>query len=113
MECTLFTLLACFSWSNLYLDTGISFADHGDQLYYRHVDTFRIERNSVIETGGTDVTYVYDLHDNPYGRFALGYQLDFGAVSLRLEAEHVSSIQDNDRGTNRISINARWFPFRD
>lgn len=114
MECTLATLIACFSWSGLYIDTGVSYQDRGDTHVVSNLEQFeRRLPNGVIESGTEMVTRVYDVRYNPYGRLALGYQLDFGSLVVSVEASHISSLEtDDDRGINSLGIRARWFPFR-
>jgi hypothetical protein len=107
--CSLFSLIACFSWSNLYLDGGAQFNDYEMP---RQAWT-----NSVSINGpGVNETISYQTveleRQNPYGRIALGYEIAFPTVSLRLEASHLSSFTAHDKGLNAISINARWYPFR-
>lgn len=107
--CSLFALVACFSWSNLYLDGGLQFQDEDAHRagYYTSVN----QSINAIETVITPFPYSAD--ENPYGRFALGYQVEFKSITLSLEASHVSSLATNkDRGVNAISFKARWYPFR-
>lgn len=112
MDCmltTLHTLMACFSLSNLYVDTG---------LYFQDITVPRTEMRSTVNHGGNAVEtviapYSWEDDQNPYGRLALGYELHFTSLSWRVEASHLSSINTGtDRGVNAISINARWYPFR-
>jgi len=114
MECTLATLIACFSWANLYIDGGLSYQDRGDTHVVSNLEQFeRRLPNGVIESGTEMVTRVYDVRYNPYGRLALGYQLDFGSLVLSIEGAHRSSLKsDDDRGINSVQLRARWFPFR-
>lgn len=112
MDCalaTLHALISCFSWSNLYLDGGLSYQDTA--LPHQEFDT-QVNRLP----GATEVVttqFTTDKADNPYGRIALGYELRFSAVTLSLEASHTSSVTtDEDRGINAITFRARWFPFR-
>lgn len=113
MECSLAALIACFSWSNLYVDGGLLYQDGGEHFTTRNVA-------SAIVVDGSNVTQmdamsIRDINEarNPYGRLSLGYQIDFSNVSWRLEASHISSIATSeDRGINSIAISARWFPFR-
>lgn len=101
MECTLATLIACFSWSGLFVDTGIAYQDKGEQWsgYFHPTD------KEPYKTA--------NWRHNPYGRFGLGYEIQFRTVRWSIEAIHVSSIATNeDRGVNSIGISARWFPFR-
>lgn len=109
MDCaltTLHTLIACFSWSNLYVDGGVQFNDY---------DTLRPGYTEPVTVGFETISYQTAIpeRDNPYGRFALGYEIAFSSVSVRLEASHLSSIaSDNDRGLNAIGFSVRWYPFR-
>jgi hypothetical protein len=113
MDCaitTLQTLIACFSWSNLYVDGGLQFNDY-DTLRPGFTDAVTIDTPSVTET----IRYQTAIaeRDNPYGRLALGYEIELSSVSLRLEASHVSSFAtDDDRGLNAITFGVRWYPFR-
>jgi hypothetical protein len=93
MECSLAALIACFSWSNLYIDTSLSYLDVTQEYVVR--DERRVEYLS------------------PYGGLALGLTVPFKDIQFSLEATHISSVATNhDRGINSISIHARWFPFR-
>lgn len=93
MECSLAALIACFSWSNLYIDTSLSYLDVKQEYVVR--DETRVEYLS------------------PYGGLAIGFSVPIRDVALSLEASHISSITTNhDRGINAISLRARWFPFR-
>lgn len=112
MECTLATLIACFHLSGLYVDTGLSYQDSGveqvtDLSTYRWIpgdQDFEIDRSSHRASLRAD---------NPYGRLALGYALDFRRVSLSLEVAHVSSLATaDDRGVNSVQLRARWYPLR-
>lgn len=51
---------------------------------------------------------------NPYGIVRFGYALPLArVVDLSLSAQHESSMSTgHDRGTNSISINVRWTPWR-
>jgi hypothetical protein len=109
MECTLAALIACFNLSGLYIDGGMQFTDTDVQRtgYFTTVN----HEGNAIETVITPFSYMAD--ESPYGRLALGYQLEFKAVTLALELSHTSSLVTNeDRGTNAIGIKARWYPFR-
>ena len=112
MDCaltTLHALIACFSWSGLYVDAGLAMQD--TKVPRSEWRTTVNRSNTATET----VTALYSWKDdqNPYGRLALGYEINLPAVTLRLEASHLSSIDTGtDRGVNSISLNARWYPFR-
>jgi hypothetical protein len=108
--CSLFSLIACFSWSNLYLDGGVQYNDY-DTLRMGWTDAVTINAPGVTET----IRYQTAIseRENPYGRIAAGYEISFTSVSLRLEASHLSSLASSkDHGLNAISLSARWYPFR-
>lgn len=107
--CSLYALLACFSWSSLYVDGGLSFQDSSP--VHQEWQTQINARAGAIETVRTQFTTDRPL--NPYGRVALGYEVRFGSVTMALEASHVSSVETTaDRGVNAIGIRARWYPFK-
>jgi hypothetical protein len=109
MDCSLFALLVCLNWSNVYIDTGLSYQDSSaeHQEWRTHVNVMP----GVIETVHTQYTTTRPL--NPYGRIALGYEIRFTRVTLALEASHYSSFETaDDRGVNALSLKARWYPFR-
>lgn len=111
--CTLATLAACFSLGGIYVDTGLDYQDIGVWRTEYHQD-FHSEHNGLIEDGG--IWKSTNSAQNPYGRLALGYQMDlqFGSskVVLSLEGWHSSSIETkHDRGVNGWTLNARYFPF--
>jgi hypothetical protein len=102
-------LLACFSWSGLYIDSGLSYQDIGEpRQEWRTVST---QHDWGVETTA-DLAKI-DSQMNPYGRLAIGYEISFPALTWRLEASHVSSLATGqDRGINAVSVSARWYPFR-
>jgi hypothetical protein len=109
MDCALSMLIACLSWSGLYIDSGVSFQDRGE--YREQWKSFELRSDGLIESG----SYLAksDSAQNPYGRIALGYEVGFTRLTWRLEASHVSSMVTNrDRGVNAVSVSARWYPFR-
>jgi len=109
MDCSLAALIACFSWSNLYIDSDVSMLD--TSVPHQEWRNFESHHDGIIETGGSMVTV--DDPYNPYGRLAIGYGLEFRAVTLSLEVSHISSIATNrDRGVNALSLRMRWYPFR-
>lgn len=110
MDCTISALIACFSWSGLYIDSDLTMLDAS--VPHQEWRTFESRHDGIIETGGSMVT-VNDAY-NPYGRLAIGYGLEFQAVTLSLEVSHISSIATNkDRGVNALSLRLRWHPFRE
>lgn len=108
--CSLFSLIACFSWSNLYLDGGVQFNDY-EMPRSAWTDSVTISGSVVSETISFQTVALE--RQNPYGRIALGYEIAFPTISLRLEASHLSSFAtSDDKGLNAISLSARWYPFR-
>ena len=108
MDCTLATLIACFSWSGIYIDADLSALD--TDVPRREWRTTQFQHDWGIET---DIRSAENTKPaNPYGRIGIGYQLQFRAVTLSLEGWHLSSVEDSDRGMNAVSLKARWFPFR-
>lgn len=109
MDCTLAVLITCFNLSGLYIDSGLSWQDMGEPRLQ--------SRSEVIAHDWGMETAVYgvwtDKPTNPYGRVALGYEVNFQSLTWRLEASHLSSVLTNgDRGVNSVSLSARWYPFR-
>jgi hypothetical protein len=111
MECSLAALIACFSWSNLYIDSDMIVLDHGVQTSsYRETEyIWRSKQFPIVNSWETTNRRA----DNPYGRLSIGYQLDLRNLVLAFQAEHTSSLSStDDRGVNGIAIKAKWFPFR-
>lgn len=110
MECTLSALIACFSWSGLFVDTGIQVQDRGIGANYM----FDVWENVDGQWTNTRSEWIHeDFSRNPYGRFGVGYVLDFGRAEITLEASHTSSLETgSDKGINALSLRMRWFPFR-
>jgi len=93
--CSLASLIACFSISNLYLDSALVYED----VTYVEINPVTMERVAAPR--------------NPLGRAAIGYQISFRSFDVAVEASHQSSlITSADRGVNSISLRARWYPFR-
>lgn len=93
--CSLHALIACFSWSNLYLDGGLVY----DDIDYVEISPITLEIASAPR--------------NPFGRISAGYEIQFASLTIALEAAHTSSLNTNaDRGVNSIGLRARWYPFR-
>lgn len=118
MECSLAALIACFSWSNLYLDASTDFirdreprfteAYYGESLYVLPTsgEPF-LQRNMVREINRNE----RDI-DGPYGRAALGYELDLRAWRIDVSAFYQESLSITDRGEVGASVKVKWFPFR-
>ena len=110
MECTLATLIACFSWQGLYLDNQVSWTDR-EVPYHYWKDVSPPARDGVIETAY--LSTIGDESQNPYLRNAIGLELKFRKLDVALEAFHDSSMSsDGDRGVNGLALRARWYPFR-
>ena len=112
MECTIAALIACFSWSGVYLDSGLSFQDIGTpyQEWRTHVNH---TPSGAIET----VTQLETLDDpfNPYGWVALGYQLDFRTWTIELSGRYGNASLDEDspgKAIKSLNLGVRWYPFR-
>jgi hypothetical protein len=113
MECTLAALVACFSWSGFYVDTGIAYADAGERVYVRYVADVLDKESGELIIGARE-QQKYDLSPrNPFGRFSLGYEINVSRFRVSLEGSHISSLDTGkDRGVNYINLNVRWFPFK-
>jgi hypothetical protein len=118
MDCalsTLHTLIACFSWSGLYVDGGVEVRDSSDDwaLYKERVVNIYWPENPVPTEYRFPETSRTRFAENPYGRVSIGYQLQFSETTWSLEASHTSSLENShDRGYNSLSLRVRWFPFR-
>jgi hypothetical protein len=112
VECTLAALLACFSWSGLYIDGGLQYHDSGVERSETITRPLSIHVPYVdLET--EQVSYrQWNDRRNPYGALAVGYEIEFRSVSMRLEFSHASSLATgDDRGLNSASFMLRWRPF--
>ena len=110
MDCTLAALIACFNLSGIYLDSGLSVQDY-EPAYLKRWDFISYNGDGVEETGWREE--VSRSSRNPYGKIAVGYELDLRSVRIALEAVHQSSIATNsDKGINSLALSVRWFPFR-
>ena len=118
MECTLAALLACFSWSNLYLDATTDFirdrdaryveSFYGEPLYVLPVNGSEpyLQRNMIREISRTEREI-----DSPYGRASLGYEVDISNWRIDVSAFYQESLAVSDRGEVGGSVRVRWFPF--
>lgn len=107
--CSLFSLIACFSWSNLYLDAHVDMLDMPTYSYsWEIVDTkypWGVERvwqpNEVRK------------YANPYGGYGIGFEIPMRNASISLEVSHMLSSMDSgkDKGINAVSLRFRWHPF--
>lgn len=111
MECSLAALIACFSWSNLYVDAQISYQDRSVPYHEWAYAGTNTSSSGLVET--TYVSKIRNENESPYMRNAIGFRLPFRAIDVSLEAFHDSSIPSSrDRGVNGVAIRAQWFPFR-
>jgi hypothetical protein len=110
VECSFAALIACFTWSNLYLDASAIALD--DAMMGRaewRVDELRSD--GLVETHGR---YVWvDDPFNPYGKLALGYQMQLGSVTFTAEVSRMESFEDSpENAVHALSVGMRWYPFR-
>lgn len=119
MECTFLSLIACFSWSGLYLDATTEYIDSRDR---RYTESYYGESLNVFNAG-TGQEYlqrnvVRELSSperevsNPYGRASLGYEIDIRSLRIDVSAFYQESLKTSDRGEAGASLKVRWFPFR-
>lgn len=111
LVCSLHALIACFSWSNLYIDGGLSYQD-ATELPYAEWRTHVNRLPGAIET----VTQLETFDDpfNPYGRIAFGYDFNFRTITISAEAFYRNSFDDDYPGqaVKGIGLKARWYLFR-
>lgn len=109
LTCTLQTLIACFSWSNLYLDGG---------LIYQDSDLPRMEWRTHVNRlpGVTETVSQFETVDdpfNPYGRIALGHEFSFRTVTVSAEAFYRGSFEDSGApAVKGLELKARWYFLR-
>lgn len=111
MECSLAALIACFSWSNLYLDAQISYQDRSVPYHEWAYMGTSTSAGGLVES--TYLSTIRNEDENPYMRNAIGFKLPFRAIDVSAECFHDSSMSSRrDRGVNGCAIRAQWFPFR-
>lgn len=115
MECSLAVLIACFSWSNFFVNGGLAYHDAG---YYQELvgrESIYIERQGAYELSSMNDTRIIKAKtENPYGAISIGWDAEV-ARNLRMRIvlfSHESSVTGDDRGVNSASLNLTWFPFR-
>jgi len=117
MDCSLAALIACFNWSNLYLDTT---AEYIEQRSRQYTDSFYGETFHVFDGNGEfiqrnlvrEIDSVEREISNPYLRASLGYELDANYVRIDLSAFYQESATVSDRGEVGAALRVRFFPFR-
>jgi hypothetical protein len=117
MECTLATLIACFSWSNLYIDTTAEYIEQRDR---RYAESFYGETLHVFGSNGEfiqrnlvrEIDSIEREISSPYLRASIGYELDANYVRIDLSAFYQESAKASDRGEVGAALRVRFFPFR-
>lgn len=119
MECSLAALIACFSWSNLYLDSNMDFIHEREP---RFTESFYGEMVRVLPAEGGESFLerhmIREINRNerevfsPYGRASLGYELDARSWRIDVSAFYQESLAVSDRGEVGASLKVRYFPFR-
>lgn len=112
MECTLATLISCFSWSGLYLDTGLAYMETSEHWMLIENTAIQTDNGVVFQESTTSRTN--RAPRSVYGHLAVGYELRFETWSVDLEVlAHDSRLDSSrDRGENAYRLNVRWFPLR-
>lgn len=112
MDCTLATLIACFSWSGLYIDSGMSWQNRGET----YVTQFGTYDRNLADGLPEALPYAFstDKPSNPYMDVSVGYSVKIENVEVSLTVRgHRSSIATGaDKGFNYARLGFRWFPFR-
>lgn len=109
LACSIHALLACFSWSNLYIDGGLSYqdADFPRQEWRTHVNVLPGVTETVSQFETVDDPY------NPYGRIAIGHEFNFRTFTVSAEAFYRGSFDDNGApAVKGFTVRARWYLFR-
>lgn len=118
MECTFAALIACFSWSNLYLDATTDFirergpryveSFYGESLYVTPANGAEpfLQRNMIREIGRNE-RYI----ESPYGRLSLGYEANIRNWRIDVSAFYQESTAVSDRAEVGGSVRVRWFLF--
>jgi hypothetical protein len=113
MECSLAALIACFSWSNLYVDAQVSYQDRSVPYHEWAYAGTSTSAGGLVET--TYRSTISNENESPYMRNAIGFKLPFRKVDVYVDLYfHESSMSSKkDRGVNGYpAIRAQWFPFR-
>lgn len=117
MDCTIAALIACFSWSGLYLDSSAQYIESKDRHY---TESYGDMLFVMPVSGGSPylsqtVTRKLDspsrIIDNPYVTLSLGYEINFSQVRVDASLFRQESVSSDD-AENGVSLKVRWFPFR-
>lgn len=112
MECSIWALVACFSWSNFYVMGGLSVND-GDVYAYHESVSHHFD--GAVLVGESRAVSERRMRRNPFGTGAIGYEIEFSRrVSLNIELfRHTSSLRTGeDRGVNSAGLYLTVHPFR-
>lgn len=119
MECTLATLIACFSWSGLYLDFATEIVEQPNRQF---TDTYYGETLYVMPENGSDpflqrnVVREFDSSSrrvrNPYIRPSIGYEIDARSVRIDVSGFYQESARISDKGEFGAALRFRWFPLK-
>jgi len=112
MECTLAALVACFSWSGLYLDVGGGYQQSRSYHINDYQYEFRFTNPGIIETGGFRTHEKTEFEDFGYGRALIGYEISMSNVRLALEGAWTKDLQHGSGTTKSIGLSLRLYPFR-
>lgn len=113
LVCSIQALIACFSWSNFYLDAGLSWQSRGD-LRVTQIGTYDPDFSDRVHQA---VPYYFGTYEaqNPYADASIGYAIS-PAPNLEISlsvAGHKSSIATGkDWGFNYARLGFRWRPFK-
>jgi len=114
--CTITALAACFSLSGFYIDGSVIHRDEGRgelvQKIERVESVTKIPANlyapaMFVPSYKNVTTYSIDRKESgPYAIGAIGYSINVGPVSVRIEASREFS-----DGVNAASLGVTWRPF--
>lgn len=122
MSCSLATFLTCFSLSGFYVDGAVIRSNTGQGRMVE--DTHLVEGVAFVRPNfgpPIEARYVYEVTeqrlardaDNPYGRVALGYDIELGKRwTTRLEYAYRESVDTGrDEPERSWSLGVTWRPF--
>lgn len=109
MGCSIYALIACFSWSNFYLDAGLIWQDRGEL----RVTQFGTHDPDFFDGVHESVPYYFATRevDNPYVDVSIGYAIVPASnveISLSIAAHKSSVATGMDLGINYARLGVRW-----
>ncbi len=114
MECTIATLVACFSWSSLFLGAGVDYQREQTtsiNTYEYKFDFRNVSMPGVTETGGFKTSSSHLLSDDKsFGNAMIGYEITVSDV--RLSFSGGIRKRSGEASSKSVGIDVRWFPFR-